>query len=228
MISSAERIVTSDHQAELELAGERLWLRADHSVYWPARETLFVADTHFGKSGVFRRQGLSVPSGTTDADLVRLERAIAETGARRLIVLGDFVHAPPAGDEPWLARFADWRVRHAGVKIIVTRGNHDRVQTLPGDLDIDWQPGARLEAPFVCQHEPGIDARGPVLAGHVHPVVRLRAGSESLRLPVFWQHADGLMLPAFCGFAGGGRIEPAADDRVFVIGEGDVVEANLG
>jgi DNA ligase-associated metallophosphoesterase len=228
VISSAERIVTSHHEAELALAGERLWLRADHSVYWAARETLFVADTHFGKSGVFRRQGLNVPSGTTDADLARLERAIAETGARRLIVLGDFVHAPPAGDEPWLARFADWRARHAALEIVVTRGNHDRVQTLPGDLDIDWQPRARLESPFVCQHEPGADARGPVLAGHVHPVVRLRAGSESLRLPVFWRHADGLMLPAFCSFSGGGRIEPAADDRVFVIGEGNVVEANLG
>jgi len=216
------------NQAELELAGERLWLRADHSVHWPARDTLFVADTHFGKAGVFRRQGLNVPGGTTDADLARLEAAIAETAATRLIILGDFVHAPPSAEEPWLARFEAWRARHAGLEIIVTRGNHDRVKTLPLDLDIDWQPGSRFEAPFVCQHEPGADKRGPLLAGHIHPVVRMRAGSESLRLPVFWCHADGLMLPAFCSFAGGGRIAPAAADRVFVVGEGDVVEASLG
>lgn len=224
---SADNPLTTS-QVELELAGERLWLRADHSVFWPARRTLFVADTHFGKSGVFRRQGMNVPSGTTDADLARLESAIAETQARRLIILGDFVHAPPAADEPWLARFAAWRARHAGVEIIVTRGNHDRVKTLPIALNIDWQPGARFEAPFVCQHEPGHDARGPVLAGHIHPVVRLRAGSESVRLPAFWRHADGLMLPAFCSFAGGGRIEPAAGDRLFVVGEDEVIEANLG
>lgn len=227
MAPSAEQAPRT-RQADLELAGEQLWLRADHSAHWPACETLFVADTHFGKSGVFRRQGVNVPSGTIDADLARLERAIAETRARRLIVLGDFVHAPPAGDEPWLACFARWRARHAAIEIIVTRGNHDRVQTLPGDLAIDWQPGARVETPFICQHEPGADARGPVLAGHVHPVVRLRAGSESLRLPVFWRHANGLTLPAFCSFAGGGRIEPAADDRVFVVGEGEVIEARLG
>lgn len=215
-------------QVELTLAGERLWLRADHSVFWPAADTLLVADTHFGKAGVFRRQGMNVPSGTTDADLARLDAAIVDTGARRLIILGDFVHAPPAADEPWLARFAAWRARHAGLEMIVTRGNHDRVKTLPLDLDIDWQPGARLEAPFVCQHEPGADERGPVLAGHIHPVVRMRAGSESLRLPVFWNHSSGLMLPAFCSFAGGGRIEPAAGDRLFVVAEGEVIEAHLG
>ena len=228
MISTAGKIAASHRETELELAGERLLLRADHSVFWPAADTLLVADTHFGKAGVFRRQGLNVPSGTTDADLERLEQAIAETGASRLIVLGDFVHAPPAFDEPWLARFADWRARHAAIEIAVTRGNHDRVTRLPVDLDIDWRPGSRFERPFVLRHEPNRDTRGPVLAGHLHPVVRLRAGSESLRAPVFWRHEHGLMLPAFCSFAGGGRIEPGPGDRVFVVAEGEVIEARIG
>ncbi|MGB7755442.1 MAG: ligase-associated DNA damage response endonuclease PdeM [Salinisphaera sp.] len=213
--------------AELELAGERLLLRADHSLFWPAGETLFVADTHFGKGGVFRRQGVNVPSGTTENDLARLEKALYRTGAQRLVVLGDFVHAPPAADEPWLAWFADWRARHGDIEIIVTRGNHDRVKRLPLDLAIDWQPGPRLVGPFVCQHEPGEDARGLVLAGHIHPVVRLAAGGERARCPAFWVQPGGIVLPAFCGFAGGGRIAPSADDRVFVIGEGEVIEARL-
>ena len=38
----------------------------------------------------------------------------------------------------------------------------------------------------------------------------------------------GLMLPAFCSFAGGQRISPAAGERVFVLGDGDVVEAAIG
>ncbi len=228
MPTNAEPIDMITRQAELTLAGERLVLRGDHSVYWPSEATLFVADTHFGKSGVFRRQGLNVPTGTTEADLARLENALAETGATRLVVLGDFVHAPPAADAPWLARFAAWRARHAAIEIIVTRGNHDRVKRLPVDVDIDWQPGARLMAPFVCQHEPGRDARGPVLAGHVHPVVRLGSGADGARLPVFWRHGDGLMLPAFCSFAGGGRVSPAAGDRVFVVADGEVIEAGLG
>lgn len=215
------------HDAELELGGERLVLCADHSLFWPAGETLFVADTHFGKGGVFRRQGVSVPAGTTQSDLARLERGLRDTGAQRLVVLGDFLHAPPAGDEPWLTQFAEWRDRHDDIQIIVTRGNHDRVEQLPVDLAIDWQPGARLIGPFVCQHEPGDDARGPVLAGHIHPVVHLTAAGERTRCPAFWVRPGGIVLPAFCGFAGGGRVAPSAADRVFVIGEGEVIEARL-
>ncbi|MES1948938.1 ICC-like phosphoesterase [Salinisphaera sp. C84B14] len=227
MSLSAER-PRVNHQVELELAGERLCLRGDHSLYWPARSTLFVADTHFGKAGVFRKQGLGVPSGTTDTDLARLGRALAETQAKRLIVLGDFVHAPPAADTPWLARFAAWREQHAQVEMIVTRGNHDRGERLPIDCDVRWHAGSLFESPFVLRHEPEADGRGPVLAGHVHPVVHLGAGRERLRAPVFWRHADGLMLPAFCSFAGGQRISPAAGERVFVLGDGDVVEAAIG
>ncbi|AWN15108.1 ligase-associated DNA damage response endonuclease PdeM [Salinisphaera sp. LB1] len=214
-------------QAELELAGERLLLRADHSLFWPTGRTLFVADTHFGKGAVFRRQGVSVPTGTTRNDLARLERALHDTGARRLVVLGDFVHAPPVGNEPWLSQFAEWRARHDDIGIVVTRGNHDRVRQLPVDLDIDWRPGARQIGPFVCRHEPGEDVRGPVLAGHLHPVVRLTAAGERVRCPAFWVRPGGMVLPAFCGFAGGGRIAPGVDDRVFVIGEGEVIEARL-
>lgn len=227
MPANAEQRPPEQH-AELTLAGERLLLRGDHSVFWPGENTLFVADTHFGKSSVFRRQGLNVPTGTTQGDLARLQAALADTGATRLVVLGDFVHAPPKADEPWLARFADWRARHSDIEIIVTRGNHDRVKRLPVDIAIDWQPGARLMGPFVCQHEPGADARGPVLAGHVHPVVRLGSGADTLRLPVFWRHGHGLMLPAFCSFAGGGRVSPAPGDRVFVAADGEVIEAALG
>lgn len=65
-----------------------------------------------------------------------------------------------------------------------------------------------------------------MLAGHIHPVVRLGAGSERLRVPVFWRHADGLVLPAFSSFAGGARVSPRPGDRVFAVGEGEVIEVS--
>ena len=223
---TTEQATTPVGDAELELAGERLLLRGDHSVYWPGAATLCVADTHFGKAGVFRQQGLGVPRGTTDADLERLGAALAATDARRLMILGDFVHAPPSADSPWLARFAAWRARHAGVEMIVTRGNHDRAERLPIDCAVRWHAGSLVAAPFVLRHEPEADGRGPVLAGHIHPVVRLGAGSERLRVPVFWRHADGLVLPAFSSFAGGARVSPRPGDRVFAVGEGEVIEVS--
>lgn len=215
-------------ETALSLAGETLVLRADHSLFWPAARTLFVADTHFGKAGVFRRQGLNVPQGTTDADLARLARALEDTGARRLVVLGDFVHAPPAADAAWLARFAAWRARHGHIEIVVTRGNHDRVERLPHALDIEWHAGAKTLGPFVAQHEPDASVHGPVLAGHLHPVVRLQAGSERVRLPAFWRHEAGLVLPAFCSFAGGARIDPRPRDAVFVVADNDVLAVAVG
>lgn len=210
----------------LELAGEMLDLRADHSLYWPARRTLLVADTHFGKAGVFRRRGINLPAGTTEADLARLGAAIQETGASRVIVLGDFCHAPPGGDEPWLTRFVAWRARYAATEIVVTRGNHDRSPELPAGFDLDWRRGSLCAGPFVLRHEPRADPRGPVLAGHLHPVVRLRDGRERLRTPVFWRCDAGLVLPAFSSFTGGATVTPGARDRLFAVGAGSVVEIN--
>ncbi len=213
--------------ADVECAGQRLVLRADHSVYWPAQRTLLVADTHFGKAGVFRRQGLGVPAGTTDADLARLTNAVAETACECLVVLGDFLHAPPGGDEPWLAQFAAWRGRHRSLSIVVTRGNHDRASALPAGFDLDWRTGALVQPPFVLTHEPGADTRGHVLAGHLHPVVRMRDRAESVRAPAFWLTERYMVLPAFCSFAGGQPITPVPGERVFVLGDGAITEARL-
>ncbi len=217
----------NDFQVEVGCAGERLVLRADHSVYWAAQRTLLVADTHFGKAGVFRRQGLGVPAGTTDADLARLTNAVAQTACERLVVLGDFLHAPPGGDEPWLAQFAAWRARHWSLAMVVTRGNHDRASALPACFDLGWRADALVAPPFVFAHEPAADARGHVLAGHLHPVVHLRDGAETLRAPVFWLIDRYMVLPAFCSFAGGQPITPAPGERIFALGDGNIAEARL-
>ena len=47
-------------------------------------------------------------------------------------------------------------------------------------------PEPLLMGPFALQHEPDAHASHLVLAGHVHPVYRLRGkGRQSLRLPCF-------------------------------------------
>jgi hypothetical protein len=42
---------------------------------------LIVADPHFGKAALFRKQGIAVPAGTIAADLQRLDAAVSATGA---------------------------------------------------------------------------------------------------------------------------------------------------
>ena len=57
-----------------------------------ASAPLFVADVHLGKAAAFRAGGVPLPRGSTAADLARLAAVLQETGAQRLVVLGDFLH----------------------------------------------------------------------------------------------------------------------------------------
>src|SRR3982074_1557313 len=48
----------------IELAGEEIILLPERAIYWPRAETLFVADTHWGKDATFRAAAIAVPGGT--------------------------------------------------------------------------------------------------------------------------------------------------------------------
>ena len=114
-----------DGSVETTLGGERVVLFAERALFWPREATLFVADVHLGKAAAFRAGGVPVPRGATAADLARLSQLVARTSARRLVVLGDFLHAA-AGRVPALdAAFTRFRDAHADISITVVRGNHD-------------------------------------------------------------------------------------------------------
>ncbi len=219
---------------EIELAGNRMVLLASGAVHWPDEAAVLVADLHLGKDQVFRRQGIPVPARVLDETLDRLDRVLEATGAGRLIVLGDLVHAPPQAGEAWPRAVADWRAGRQKVSVELVPGNHDR--SLSGPLK-SWG---------ILEHCPRLEMRGlglvhaaenpdpaPGLSGHLHPVARLRSPTESLRLPVFARRGDHLVLPAFGSFTGGIQLEAGcgwqrlalAGDRVVALdspnGKGD-------
>jgi DNA ligase-associated metallophosphoesterase len=203
----------------VEWAGEELLLLTDRALVWPARSTLVVADTHFGKASLFRRRGVPVPAGTTARDLARLDALIAAHGCRRLVVLGDFFHAVPEPGEPFLAELRVWRATHAAVDVVVVAGNHDRPAGRARLPEVEWLAEPLVDGPFVWAHEPGGDARGYVVGGHVHPVVRLGGrGPDRLRLPVFWQRSGHAVLPSFGSFTGGHPVRAEAGDRLYAVG----------
>src|SRR5215212_5467779 len=94
---------------EIEFANESLHLLPDRAVYWPARSTLLIADVHFGKCATFRSLGVPVPAGSTQKDLLRLTRLIEQTGADRLVILGDLVHAAAGRVSDVLDAIGGWR-----------------------------------------------------------------------------------------------------------------------
>ena len=182
----------------VDFEGEQLELFPGRAAYWPRLQRLLIADLHLGKGDVFRRAGIAVPRGGTSHDLARLDQLLARSGARELFVLGDLLHGP-VPDAAWREAWRAWRARHAGLRVAVLAGNHD-LRLAGAGLGVEALPAQVEAGPFTLSHlPPAMDARGPTICGHVHPVVRL----EGVRWPCYWWRARTLVLPAFSAFTGG-------------------------
>jgi DNA ligase-associated metallophosphoesterase len=211
--------------ALVTLEGETLALLAERALHWPRRGMLVVADLHLGKAATFRALGIPVPRGGSADDLARLDRALARTGAQELVILGDLFHAR-AGREAagTVALIAGWRARWPDLAIRLVRGNHDvGAGDPPTELGIRCVDEPWDEPPFIMRHHPD-EAERYVLAGHVHPAVRLSGtGGLRERLPAFVFGARVGLLPAFGSFTGGGTVAPGPEDRAWVIADASVL-----
>lgn len=209
---------------EIEIDGEQMLLHPDRALLWQARKTVLIADPHFGKDDVFRRAGIALPRGPAITDLQRLTALIDANRYERLVVLGDFLHAPTHASDSFLHAFGVWRSAHAQLSIDLVAGNHDRRENVERwRTAARWHSSAIVEPPFVFAHEPGSDPRGYVLGGHIHPVMHLSCVRRRLRVPVFWKRPEYLVMPSFGSFTGGAIIAPEKGDAVFAVGPERVI-----
>jgi DNA ligase-associated metallophosphoesterase len=225
-MSMTDPLPSTSGACEVHWAGERLLLLPERALYWPGGGVLFVADLHLGKAATFRALGQPVPGGTTAENLSRLDALLARHAVRRLVLLGDFLHAAEARTPQLLASVAAWRERHADLACTLVRGNHDsRAGDPPPSLRIEIVDEPWLIGPFACCHHPQAHATHFVLAGHLHPACSLHGrGRDSVRLPCFVQEGGQAVLPAFGEFTGGLYMEPLPGRRFYGIG-GDAVWA---
>jgi metallophosphoesterase superfamily enzyme len=122
--------------------------------------------------------------------------------------------------------FAAWRERHAGIDLLLVRGNHDdRAGDPPPALGVHCvdEPHAFAAAPgLALRHHPRPHPGAYVLAGHEHPCTHVGRGIDRLRLPCFHFGAEVGVLPAFGAFTGMHPIERSGGDRVFVVADNAV------
>lgn len=214
----------------IDFAGEAITLMPERAAWWAGRRTLIVADLHLGKSETMRVAGLPVPDVDLDEQFERLECAVTLTGAERVVVAGDLIHAP-AGLTPGLAARVAGRLealRDRGVAIVLVRGNHDRriegVEAAWGLVEIHetLEDGAIR---FVHEPRHGRAGDRAFVAGHLHPalVVGGFAGG-GVRVPAFVVGGRGLILPAFSRFTAGGRLGREPGQRWYPIADGRVME----
>lgn len=200
----------------IDWAGEAWQLRGDRTLFRPGRSTLYVADVHLGKAATFRAAGIPAPEATTRADLDRLATALAESAARRLVVLGDLLHAAAGVVDPMRSTVAAWRRDRPELEVSLVVGNHD---SRAGAVPSEWrfaEVGPRLDdAGILCVHDP-VAGTAPYLAGHLHPAVAVgdRDGFRR-RMPAFILGGGSLLLPAFTAFAGGATTRLAEGERAF-------------
>lgn len=210
---------------EIECAGEKLQLLPEKAVYWPAMQTLIVADLHLGKSAAFRAAGIPVPESTTHADLLRLQNLVFITRARRLIILGDLFHARSGLQREMMEQVERWRQRHPALDVTLIQGNHDQKTGPPPDhWNFRFEAETWRDGPFIFSHKPMESNEGYVLSGHIHPAFVLRDKfGPSLRSPCFCFGKRRAILPAFGSFTGMANIKPAEDERIFIVGECEVL-----
>ncbi len=198
---------------------------ADRALFWAEQSALLLSDVHLGKGELFQRRGLPIPEAHSGNDLKRLNRLVEQSKPKRIIILGDLVHADPHATDQWPKRLLDWRARHPQIDVTLLLGNHDRnvipvMQSVGVDTAMEMAIGG-----LNLRHEPVDDVAEsdlPVVCGHLHPVMRFTDRYDTFRLPVFWIQEQQLVLPAFGQFTGGYRIEPRRNDRVLACAPGVV------
>ncbi len=204
-----------------------LWLLPQRCAYAPQWRTLLVADAHIGKAAHFRRLGVPVPEATTLAGLARLDQALADTQAERVIFLGDLVHADLSAAAGTRDAFDAWRRQHAHLHMALVLGNHDLHSTRwPSATAVQPLPEGWRLGPLALAHHPQDHAGAYTLCGHVHPAAWVGRGRGAVRLACFHFAAEVGVLPAFGEFTGSHTPALAADDAVYVIAEDQVLPLN--
>ena len=214
---------------DVDVAGERLTLLSERAAWWSRARTLLVADPHFGKAATFRASAIPVPRGTTTEGLARLDRLIARTDATRIVFLGDYLHAREGRAPETLRALGEWRAAHAGVELVLVRGNHDRrAGDPPAEAGVRCVDAPLVEPPFVFAHYPVASDQGYVLAGHLHPGVPLSGrGRMRERVPCFWFGRGYGVLPAFGEFTGLADVTAEPGDQVVAVADGSLVEVAI-
>ena len=218
----------SDRESlECTLADVSVVMLPERAMFYPDENALIVADLHWGKAASMRASFVPVPTGTTAADLARLATALETTGATRLVVLGDLLHARNGRQHGTLQTIADWRKKFSNLEIVLVRGNHDvHAGDPPRELEIACCDAPYHLGVFTCVHDPVDDfADGSfILGGHLHPTIALTGrGRQRVRLPCFVCSDSVAVLPAFSSFTGTGMYEYVNGDRLYAIVENAVV-----
>ncbi|MGM9490233.1 ligase-associated DNA damage response endonuclease PdeM [Ideonella sp. YS5] len=202
----------------LHWGGGELLLCPERAAFWVEKRVLLVADFHLGKAHSFRRLGVPVPGGTSEANLMRLGALVQRLAAAEVVFLGDFLHSARSRGGPGIDAFAAWSALRKDLALTLVRGNHDRqAGDPPTELGIAVVDEPLRRGPWSLCHHPSPRPGQASVAGHLHPGATLGGRTfDRLRLPAFHARENVLVLPAFGEFTGLATVRRQPDDLCFV------------
>ena len=166
---------------------------------------MLVADLHLEKASSFAQHGQMLPPYDSRATLERIADTLKETGARRIITLGDNFHDGEATQrlEPYAAGMLEAMTR--AFDWIWITGNHDPAmhRTFGGGIAEEMELGG-----MILRHIARPGEQRPELSGHFHPKMRVKVRQRHISRPCGvvsnCEHAaDRMILPAFGSLTGG-------------------------
>jgi DNA ligase-associated metallophosphoesterase len=211
---------------KINVANETVELLPEKALYWPTMEMLVVADVLLGKVRDFHSLGVAQTEVGVEKELERLSALVERTGAKRCLFVGDLIdtgtHIPPST----LKTLASW-VKKLRCPIYLTLGSKVS-QDLKKETLSEWGIAATgdplIIPPFAFTHEPEEIEGCFTWAGHVHPQVVLKKGSERVSMPCFHVKEEVGILPAFGNFVEGQTISWTSSDKVYATTGAEVIQ----
>ncbi|MPS64733.1 ligase-associated DNA damage response endonuclease PdeM [Chryseobacterium sp.] len=184
----------------ISIKEENFILTNQRALFWKEASALILSDLHLGKTAHFRKNGIPLPSDIILEDLKRLSDLINHFNPKKIIVVGDFLHA---GKNSEFEIYKNWKLQFPALKIILVKGNHDRIsEKYLFELGISDIYSVYQENEFTFSHEDLKNESQFVISGHIHPGVVLQSSTRKLKFPCYVVTENQLILPAFSTFTG--------------------------
>ncbi len=197
------------------------------ALYWPREKALLLADLHLEKASYFAGRGQMLPPYDSRETLERVADCVKQTGARRVITLGDNFHDTEGTSrlEPYAAGMLEALTR--SLDWVWITGNHD--ETMHRAFGGTLAQGLELGG-IVLRHEAQPGESRPELSGHFHPKLRVRVRDRHITRPcaVIGRDSHGtdrMILPAFGALTGG--MDAASPEIVSALQPARTIDAVL-
>jgi DNA ligase-associated metallophosphoesterase len=195
-------MIIEQHQNKdhLHLGSLTFMIDAAGALFEAEERLLVVSDLHLEKGSAFAKRGAFLPPYDSRDTLVRLEKLITKWRPTTLLSLGDTWHdasGPARMDDIDRARLNALR---GDIRWIWISGNHDpNPPSLDGEIVADQVKIKEV----TFRHEPLYQSNEIEIAGHFHPVAKVRGKGHSVRRKCFVSNGRRCIMPAFGSYTGG-------------------------